>query len=247
MNLEGKVAIVTGASRGIGKGIASKLSEKGATVIVNYRSKKEEAEALVSEIIEKGGTAKAYQADVSNFEEAEKLMNQVKEEFGSIDILVNNAGITKDMLMLKMKEEEFDSVININLKGTFNCIKHVNRIMLKQRYGRIINITSVIGLIGNVGQSNYAASKAGIIGLTKSMAKEMATRGITVNAVAPGFIETDMTDVLGDNVKEQVLANIPMKKMGRPEDIANAVAFLASDEASYITGQVINVDGGMVC
>ena len=245
--LAGKVAVVTGASRGIGKAIAAKLAEKGALVVINYRSNEEEAIKLVNEIIENGGNAKTYQADVSCYEEAEKLITSVKNEFGSLDILVNNAGITNDMLMLKMSEQDFDKVINVNLKGTFNCMKHANKIMLKQRSGKIINISSVVGITGNAGQANYAASKAGIIGLTKSMAKEMATRGITVNAVAPGFIETDMTDVLSEGVKEQILNNIPMKRLGRTEDVANAVAFLASDEANYITGQVINVDGGMVC
>ena len=241
-----KIAIVTGASRGIGRAIALRLAKEGMTVAINYRNSEDKANQLIDEITRNNGKAKAYKADVSNFEDAKNLISQVKEDFGRIDILVNNAGITKDMLMLKMTEQEFDDVINVNLKGTFNCIKHINRIMLKQRYGRIINISSVIGEIGNVGQANYAASKAGVIGLTKSMAKELATRNITVNAVAPGFIESNMTDILEDKYKEQILSNIPMKRIGKAEEVANVVAFLASDEASYITGQVINVDGGMV-
>lgn len=243
--LTGKVAIVTGGSRGIGREIALTLAGYGATVAVNYCGSKEKAEAVVNEIIEKGGTAKAYQGDVSDFEKAKELITEVSKEFGRIDILVNNAGITRDNLLMKMSEEEFDQVINTNLKGTFNCLKHVTRIMLKQRSGRIINMSSIVGVIGNAGQVNYSASKAGVIGMTKSMAREVASRGITVNAIAPGFIQTEMTDVLSDEVKEKLLTKIPLGRMGNVADIAETVAFLASDKASYITGQVIQVDGGM--
>ena len=243
--LSGKVAIVTGASRGIGRETALTLAGYGATVIVNYCGSKDKAEAVVEEITAAGGTAKAYQGDVSDFDVAKEMITSVKKEFGSIDILVNNAGITKDNLIMKMSEEEFDKVIEVNLKGAFNCMKAVTKPMMKQRYGRIINITSIVGIIGNAGQVNYAASKAGLIGMTKSAARELASRNITVNAVAPGFIETDMTDVLPDSVKEQLLAQIPMKKLGQTGDIANAVCFLADEKASYITGQVLQVNGGM--
>lgn len=244
--LKSKSAIVTGASRGIGKAIALKLAENGANIVINYNSSKESAEELVLEIQSKGVKAIAIKADVSKFEDAERLIKQAKDFFGSIDILVNNAGITKDNLLLRMKEEDFDRIIDVNLKGAFNCLKHVSAVMLKQRSGKIINISSVVGIIGNAGQVNYAAAKAGIIGMTKSAAKELASRGITVNAVAPGFIETDMTGILSDRVKESMLEAIPLKRLGKPEDVANIVAFLVSDDANYITGQVINIDGGMV-
>ena len=244
--LSGKCAVVTGAGRGIGKAIALKLAEEGAKIVINSRNSEKEAQELVAAIESKGGKALAIKADVSKFDEAENLLKTAKDTFGSLDILVNNAGITKDNLMLRMKEEDFDSVIATNLKGCFNCIKHVSPIMLKQKSGTIINISSIVGLVGNAGQANYAASKAGVIGLTKSMAKELGTRGITVNAVAPGYIDTDMTEVLSQKVKDAIMDNIPLKRMGKTDDVANLVAFLASDKAAYITGQVIHVDGGMV-
>jgi 3-oxoacyl-[acyl-carrier protein] reductase len=244
--LKGKTAIVTGAARGIGKAIALKLARLGANVVINYRSSLSSAEELINEIESNGGSALAVKADISNFSEAETLIKETMKHFGSIDILVNNAGITKDALILRMKEEDFDNVINTNLKGTFNCIKHAAPIMLKQKSGKIINISSVIGIVGNAGQVNYAAAKAGIIGLTKATAKELASRGITVNAVAPGFIQSDMTDILSDKVKEGILNTIPLKRLGSTDDVANITAFLASPEADYVTGQVINVDGGMV-
>lgn len=243
--LSGKVAIVTGASRGIGRETALTLAGYGATVIVNYCGSKDKAEAVVEEIKAAGGNAKAYQGDVSDFDVAKEMITSVKKEFGSIDILVNNAGITKDNLIMKMSEDDFDAVIATNLKGAFNCIKHVSRQMLKQRGGRIINISSVSGVMGNAGQANYCASKAGIIGLTKSVARELGSRGITSNAVAPGFIRTEMTDVLPEDVKKAMGEQIPLKHFGETKDIAEAVAFLASDEAAYITGQVLHVDGGM--
>ena len=244
--MENKVAIVTGASRGIGAAIAKKLASLGATVIVNYAGSREKAETVVKEIENAGGKATAMQCDISDFNKCSEFTNEVKDRFGSIDILVNNAGITRDNLLMRMSEEEFDAVIAVNLKGTFNCMKQAARPMMKQKYGKIINMASVVGVTGNAGQVNYAASKAGVIGMTKSMAKELANRGVTVNAIAPGFIRTAMTDVLSDDVKAEITRVIPMGVMGETEDVANLAAFLASDASRYITGQVINVDGGMV-
>lgn len=243
--LNGKTAIVTGASRGIGKAVALKLAEHGANIVINYRNSKEAALAVVSEIEQKGVKALAIQADVSKFDEAKNLILKVKEELGSVDILINNAGITKDGVLLRMKEEDFDSVIDINLKGVFNCIRHVVPIMMKQRSGKIISMTSVVGIIGNAGQANYSASKAGIIGLTKSTAKEIGGRGITVNAIAPGFIETEMTDAVSDKYKEAIISSTALRKLGKSENVADAVYFLASSMGDYITGQVLSVDGGM--
>lgn len=243
--LSGKVAIVTGASRGIGREVAVTLAGYGATVIVNYNGSEDKAQEVVKEIEEAGGQAKAMQCSVSDFEACGAMINSVLEEYGHVDILVNNAGITKDNLVMKMTEGDFDSVIDTNLKGSFNTIKHLYRAFLKQRSGHIINMTSVSGVLGNAGQANYSASKAGVIGLTKAMARELASRGITVNAVAPGFIDTDMTKAMPESAKEAVLGQIPLKRVGSPVDIAETVAFLASDKASYITGQVICVDGGM--
>ena len=243
--LTGKIAVVTGASRGIGKEIAKTLAAKGATVVVNYNGSAARAEETVKEIEALGGKAEALQCNVAEYDKAAEMMEYVVKTYGRVDILVNNAGITRDNLLMKMSEEEFDAVLNTNLKGAFNCIKHISRQMLKQKSGHIINISSVSGVMGNAGQVNYSASKAGVIGMTKAVAREMASRGITCNAVAPGFIKTDMTDVLSDTIKENINAQIPMKKFGETEDVANLVAFLASDAAKYITGQVICVDGGM--
>lgn len=244
--LKDKVAIVTGGTRGIGRAIALKLADQGANIVINYRNSDKEAEELKAILEGKGVKVLTVKCDISNFEDSKNLMDKCKEVFGKIDILVNNAGITKDTLIMRMKEEDFDNVIDVNLKGTFNCAKHASAIMLKQRFGKIINMTSVVGIAGNAGQVNYSASKAGVIGLTKSLAKELGSRGITVNAVAPGFINTDMTASLSEKVKEEASKNIPLKRLGDPEDVANLVGFLASDAANYITGQVINVDGGMV-
>ena len=247
MLLENKIAVVTGAGRGIGRGVALALAREGATVIVNYNGSKERAEEVVSEIEKNGGKAEAIQCDVSNFEQAKEFYGNVVKEYGQIDILVNNAGITRDKLIMAMSDEDFSSVIQTNLAGTFNGIKFVTRPMMKKRSGRIINISSVSGVIGNPGQANYSASKAGVIGLTKTAAKELASRGITVNAIAPGFIATDMTDALPDNVKEEAQKMIPLGGFGKVEDVAEAVVFLASDRAGYITGQVLCVDGGVTC
>ena len=243
--LNGKLGVVTGASSGIGKATAVKLAKEGATVIVNYNGSAARAEEVVNQILAEGGQAEAVQCNVSEFDEAAQLMDGVIKKYGRVDILVNNAGITRDNLLMKMSEEDFDAVINTNLKGVFNCMKHVSRQMIKQKSGRIINISSVSGILGNAGQINYCAAKAGVIGMTKSFAREVASRGITVNAVAPGFIQTEMTEVLSDAVKAAATEQIPMKHFGTTENIADAVAFLASDAASYITGQVLSVDGGM--
>ena len=243
--LEGKVAIVTGASRGIGRQIALFMEREGAAVIVNYNGSAARAEEVVQEIRNAGGQAEAVQCNVSDYEKAQELINYVIGQYKRVDILVNNAGITRDNLLMKMSEEEFDAVIDTNLKGAFNCTKHVSRQMLRQKSGRIINISSVSGVMGNAGQANYCASKAGLIGLTKSVARELGSRGITVNAIAPGFIDTEMTSVLSEDVKKAMGEQIPLRRFGRPEDVAEAAVFLASDKAAYITGQVLCVDGGM--
>ncbi|ALC86059.1 MULTISPECIES: 3-oxoacyl-[acyl-carrier-protein] reductase [Bacillaceae] len=243
--LDGKSAIVTGASRGIGKDIALYLAKEGAKVAVNYSGSKEKAEEVVEEIKSFGGEAFAIQANVDQSEDVQNLISATLENFGSIDILINNAGITRDNLLMRMKEQEWDDVLNTNLKGVFLSTKAVTRQMMKQRKGRIINITSIVGVSGNPGQANYVAAKAGVIGLTKTTALELASRNITVNAVAPGFITTDMTEALPEEVKAQMLSQIPLAKFGNTEDIAKAVAFLASDDANYITGQTLHVNGGM--
>jgi 3-oxoacyl-[acyl-carrier protein] reductase len=243
--LENKVALVTGAGRGIGRAIAIALAEEGAEVIVNYNGSEERAKEVKQTIEENGGKASIYKCNVSDFEACETMIREIVKEHGHLDILVNNAGITKDGLIMKMKEEDFDRVLNVNLKGTFNTIRHSARQMLKQRSGKIINISSVSGILGNVGQANYAASKAGVIGLTKTMARELGSRGITVNAIAPGFVDTEMTEVLSEEIRENACKQIILGRFGKPEDIANAAVFLASDKADYITGQVISVDGGM--
>lgn len=244
--LEGKVAVVTGASRGIGRAIALKLADEGAKVIVNYSGSQAKAEEVVAAIQANGGEALAVQASVSKTEEVTALMDAAVKTFGSLDILVNNAGITRDNLLMRMKEDEWDDVLNTNLKGVFLCTKAVTRQMMKQRAGRIINISSIVGVAGNAGQANYVAAKAGVIGLTKTTAKELASRNILVNAIAPGFIETEMTEQLPEDLKQSMLTQIPLAKLGQPEDIAKAVVFLASDDANYMTGQTLHIDGGMV-
>ncbi|HHM3332863.1 TPA: 3-oxoacyl-[acyl-carrier-protein] reductase [Staphylococcus aureus] len=240
-----KSALVTGASRGIGRSIALQLAEEGYNVAVNYAGSKEKAEAVVEEIKAKGVDSFAIQANVADADEVKAMIKEVVSQFGSLDVLVNNAGITRDNLLMRMKEQEWDDVIDTNLKGVFNCIQKATPQMLRQRSGAIINLTSVVGAVGNPGQANYVATKAGVIGLTKSAARELASRGITVNAVAPGFIVSDMTDALSDELKEQMLTQIPLARFGQDTDIANTVAFLASDKAKYITGQTIHVNGGM--
>ncbi len=246
MLLEGKTALVTGASRGIGRAIALELARQGANVTVNYAGNEAKAQMVVEEIQKLGAKAFKVKADVTNEADVKDMVKQIISEFGSLDILINNAGITRDNLLMRMKEEEFDQVINTNLKGVFICTKAVTRQMMKQRNGKIVNVASVVGVSGNPGQANYVAAKAGVIGLTKTAAKELASRNIFVNAVAPGFISTDMTDALTDEQRKGMHDLIPLGKLGEPEDVAKVVRFLASDDANYITGQTIHVDGGMV-
>lgn len=243
--LTGKVALVTGAGRGIGRAIAIALAKNGATVIVNYNGSRESAEAVVAEIEQAGGRAEAMQCNVADFASSEELVKTVLEKYKRVDILVNNAGVTRDNLIMRMSEEDYDAVLDTNLKGAFNMIRHLSRSMARQRSGKIINISSVSGVLGNAGQSNYSASKAGLIGLTKSVARELASRGINVNAVAPGFIDTDMTRNMTEDAKKAMNSMIPMGKMGSAENIADLVLFLAGEHSDYITGQVICVDGGM--
>lgn len=245
--MDKKVALITGGSRGIGKKIAEKFARNGYNIVINYVSEKTDVNKLESDLSQNGKVeVLCIKCDVTDFNSCQEMVKEAVDKFGKIDVLINNAGITKDNLLMRMKEEEFDKVINVNLKGTFNMTKNVISYMMKKRSGRIVNISSVVGVSGNSGQANYAASKAGIIGFTKSVAKELASRNILANAVAPGFIETDMTDVLSESVKESIYSQIPLKKMGKPEEVANAVYFLGSDENTYITGQVLNVDGGMI-
>ena len=243
--LKGKIALITGAAQGIGKGIALEYAKKGATVAFTVRKHDERSESLVNEIAAMGGTAKAYAADAACFTSASEVIAEVMKDFGRIDILVNNAGITKDGLLMRMTEEQWDAVINTNLKSAFNYVHAITPIMMRQRSGSIINMTSVVGINGNAGQANYAASKAGMIGLTKSVAKELGSRGVRVNAIAPGFIATDMTGVLNEDLKKQLILNIPLRREGKVEDVANVAVFLASDMASYVTGQVISCCGGL--
>ena len=245
--LKGKCAVITGSTRGIGKAIAIKYASLGCNIVINYRSEKDEVNAreLSDEIGKLGVDTLIVKANIGDFEEAKNLVEKAKEKFGKVDILVNNAGITKDNLILRMNESDFDDVINVNLKGSFNCLKAVTPIMLKQKHGKIINMASVVGVIGNPGQVNYCASKAGVIGMTKSLAKELGGKNINVNAIAPGFIDTDMTRVLSEDQKKNILSQVPLKRLGLVSDIANVAAFLASEDSDYITGQVIHVDGGM--
>ena len=247
MNFAGKTAVVTGGSRGIGRAICEELARGGANVVLCYAGRAEAAQETVTACKDLGAKTLAVQCNVADEAQVKALMDAAVKEFGRIDILVNNAGVTRDGLVMMMKEADFDAVIDTNLKGTFLCMKAVSRIMMKQRYGRIVNLSSVVGLRGNAGQVNYAASKAGVVGMTKSLAKELASRGVTVNAVAPGFIETDMTASLSDEVRAEYAKAIPLKRMGTAQEVADAVAFLASDKASYITGQVLAVNGGMYC
>lgn len=246
MGLEQKCAVVTGASRGIGRAIALELASQGAKVVVNYSGSEQKALDVVAEIVENGGEAIAVQANISDNDSVQALMKKALDTYGSLDILVNNAGITRDNLLMRMKEDEWDDVINTNLKGVFLCTKAVTRQMMKQRAGRIINISSIVGVAGNPGQANYVAAKAGVIGLTKTTAQELASRNILVNAIAPGFITTEMTNGLPEELKEAMLKQIPLAKLGQPEDVAKAVAFFASSNANYITGQTLHIDGGMV-
>ncbi|AYC29211.1 3-oxoacyl-[acyl-carrier-protein] reductase [Paenisporosarcina cavernae] len=246
MNVKNKVALITGASRGIGAEVAKYLAANGAKIVVNYSGSQSKAEEVVKSIQDNGGEATAFQANVHDADAVAEMVKHTIDTFGSLDILVNNAGITRDNLLIRMKEDEWDDVISVNLKGVFICTKAVSRQMMKQRAGKIVNISSIVGVSGNAGQANYVAAKAGVIGLTKTTAKELASRNIQVNAIAPGFITTDMTDELSAEVKEQMLEQIPLGKLGSPIDVAKAVAFLASDDSDYITGQTIHVDGGMV-